>query len=192
MKNELTDEQISETLSALKVDWWDVPQDATTDFARAVIAAHEALQAGQEPALVQYRMAANWNEPRRWTDWDDCSPEAAADYERIKVLHDWEYQVRRLYAAPQPAPDKDAEIAALKAELARPESTEVSLMRAAHAAEIRCLTAERDAERERCAQVASRMTLGRRTLYAGMNGLQLAECDIAKAIRLPPGDSPAA
>ena len=81
-------------------------------------AAHEALQVGQEPALAQYRMAANWNEPRRWTDWDDCSPEAAADYERIKVLHDWEYQVRRLYAAPQPAPDKDAEIAALKDQLA--------------------------------------------------------------------------
>lgn len=118
MKNELTDEQVEEITErhVRQVgDHWChesaiVEADALA-FARAIIAAHEALQAGQEPTLVQYRMAANWNEPRRWTDWDDCSPEAAADYERIKVLHDWEYQVRRLYAAPQPAPDKDAEIA---------------------------------------------------------------------------------
>lgn len=51
--NELTDEQISDTLSALKVDWWDVPQDATEAFARAIIAADCAQrQAGQEPAGV--------------------------------------------------------------------------------------------------------------------------------------------
>ncbi len=101
----------SQLADAFRIGWMAAQPDKAT-----IIAAHEALQAGQESTLVQYRMAANWNEPRRWTDWDDCSPEAAADYERIKVLHDWEYQVRRLYAAPQPVPDKDAEIAALKAD----------------------------------------------------------------------------
>lgn len=44
---ELTDEQIDATLSALQVDWWDVPQDATAAFARAIIAADRAQRQAQ-------------------------------------------------------------------------------------------------------------------------------------------------
>ena len=142
-------------------------------------AAHEALKAGQEPVaelLRQLRIAVT----------AQCYNPSASNSAQVDAAT----QAALAAYAPQPAPDKDAEIAALKneikldseawaelhtlridiqgpdgfttwkeaavdervlrvkaereiaalkAELSRPESTEVSLMRAAHAAEIAAL-----------------------------------------------------
>jgi hypothetical protein len=58
----------------------------------------------QEPVLHQYRMRPTWGEtPRAWLEWTDCSAEAYADYVKTPILHNWEYEVRKLYTAPQPA-----------------------------------------------------------------------------------------
>jgi hypothetical protein len=104
LKNELTDEQIN----VVTVEQWGplaYPLVAHRTYARAIIAAHEAQQVGQEPTVIQYRMAPTWEDrDNRWTKWEDCTAAQAADYERVKVVNDWEYQVRRLYTAPQAMP----------------------------------------------------------------------------------------
>lgn len=59
-----------------------------------------------EAVLIQSRCRPTWrNEGEGWTLWEECTPAAAADYERTPILHDWQFEVRRLYAAPQPAAD---------------------------------------------------------------------------------------
>lgn len=56
----------------------------------------------QKPTLYQARTRPAWRpEERAWSKWEDCTAEQAADYERVPLLHDWQYEVRRLYAAPQ-------------------------------------------------------------------------------------------
>ena len=49
-----------------------------------------------EPVEYQYRTRPDWL-PDKWTAWGRCTAGAAADYERVPLLHDWHYQVRRLY-----------------------------------------------------------------------------------------------
>jgi hypothetical protein len=58
-----------------------------------------AQPAAAEPVLYQARTRPGWRNATGWTDWENCTPEAAADYERTPVLHDWHYEVRRLYLA---------------------------------------------------------------------------------------------
>ena len=54
----------------------------------------------QEPALYQSRIRPAWKDDADWLAWETCSKESAEDYERTPLLHDWQYQVRRLYAEP--------------------------------------------------------------------------------------------
>jgi hypothetical protein len=58
-----------------------------------------AQPAAAEPVLYQSRMRPGWRNATGWTDWENCSAGTAADYERTPVLHDWHYEVRRLYLA---------------------------------------------------------------------------------------------
>jgi hypothetical protein len=44
-------------------------------------------------------MRPGWSHATGWTDWENCSAGTAADHERTPVLHDWHYEVRRLYLA---------------------------------------------------------------------------------------------
>ena len=53
-----------------------------------------------EPVEYQYRTRPDWL-PDKWTAWERCTAGAAADYERVPLLHDWHYQVRRLYTMQQ-------------------------------------------------------------------------------------------
>ena len=60
-------------------------------------------QARGEPVLYQSRTRPIWvGASKNWTAWENCTKDQANDYKRVKVLHDWEYDVRELYAAPQP------------------------------------------------------------------------------------------
>lgn len=52
----------------------------------------------QEPALYQSRIRPAWKDDADWFAWETCSRESAEAYERTPLLHDWQYQVRRLYA----------------------------------------------------------------------------------------------
>ncbi|MEF9946819.1 MAG: hypothetical protein RR800_00505 [Comamonas sp.] len=54
-----------------------------------------------EPAEFQCRTKPEWDAKAMWTDWEKCKPESAADYERVPVLHNWMYEVRRLYTEQQ-------------------------------------------------------------------------------------------
>jgi len=75
---------------------------------------HETLQSALEAALksgepVYYesrtRIRTNHHcENNGWGFWEPCSKEAAADYEKAQDPQ-WEYEVRRLYAAPPAQPD---------------------------------------------------------------------------------------
>ena len=72
---------------------------------------YAALQAGpvageaQEPAEYQRRCRPTWENARvGWTEWERCTAAQAADSERAPLVHDWQYEVRRLYTAPQGSP----------------------------------------------------------------------------------------
>ena len=54
-----------------------------------------------EPAEFQVRIRPTWNANHHWTIWEKCTPEAAADYERTPLLHEWKYEVRKLYTEQQ-------------------------------------------------------------------------------------------
>jgi hypothetical protein len=63
-----------------------------------------------EPVLYQCRVRPTWGGKHIvWTAWEQCTHEQFADYIKNPVLHDWQYQVRALFAAPPaPAPGEQA------------------------------------------------------------------------------------
>lgn len=74
----------------------DVMEDRDLYLASAV----KAIAAGEqelerEPTLYQFRSKAGW--VNDWSHWDKCSKESAGDFEKTPMLHDWHYEVRRLY-----------------------------------------------------------------------------------------------
>ena len=52
----------------------------------------------QEPVEYQYRTRPDWIP--EWNGWNICSKESAEAYEKNPYLHDWHYEVRRLYTTP--------------------------------------------------------------------------------------------
>ena len=51
-----------------------------------------------EPVEYQYRTRPDWIP--EWNGWNTCSKESAQAYEKTPYLHDWHYEVRRLYTTP--------------------------------------------------------------------------------------------
>ena len=51
-----------------------------------------------EPVEYQYRTRPDWIPG--WNGWNTCSKESAEAYEKTPYLHDWHYEVRRLYTTP--------------------------------------------------------------------------------------------
>lgn len=60
-------------------------------------------QSQQEPVEYQYRTRPDWIP--EWNGWNTCSKESAEAYEKTPYLHDWHYEVRKLYTS-QPAQRK--------------------------------------------------------------------------------------
>jgi len=58
----------------------------------------------QESVEYQMRMRPIWLGDTSWSDWEKCSRDSFNDYIKTPKLHDWEYEVRELYATPQPCP----------------------------------------------------------------------------------------
>jgi len=54
-----------------------------------------------EPAEFQSRVKPDWDEKHPWTEWEWCKPESAADLESTPVLHNWMYEVRKLFTEQQ-------------------------------------------------------------------------------------------
>lgn len=65
---------------------------------RALLAQHAA---SAESVEYQARIRPDWIEdkPDNWSEWERCTAEEAADYERTPLLRNWRYQVRRIYTA---------------------------------------------------------------------------------------------
>ncbi len=85
------------------------PEDWIALLAYARELEHAETQAVPEPALIQYRMRPTWEpESKGWTKWEDCSEESARDKERTPILHDWQYEVRRLVLAAAEAPNAES------------------------------------------------------------------------------------
>ena len=55
-----------------------------------------------EPVEYQYRTRPDWIP--EWNGWNTCSKESAEAYEKTPYLHDWHYEVRRLYTTPPQRP----------------------------------------------------------------------------------------
>lgn len=53
-----------------------------------------------EPILYQSRVRPLFNSNHPWTNWEGCAEGSYLDYLKTPILHDWEYEVRALYAAP--------------------------------------------------------------------------------------------
>lgn len=51
-----------------------------------------------EPVEYQYRTRPDWIP--EWNGWNTCSKDSAEAYEKTPYLHDWHYEVRRLYTSP--------------------------------------------------------------------------------------------
>lgn len=71
------------------------PQASLTELEAAI---RTALSAGDGEAVAwQYRLRPTWSQtPWDCFEWKNCTVEAAADYQKTPLLHDWEYQVRAL------------------------------------------------------------------------------------------------
>lgn len=61
-----------------------------------------------EPVEYQMRMRPIWRGVTSWSAWEKCSRDSFNDYTKTPKLHDWEYEVRKLYATPQPCPTCEA------------------------------------------------------------------------------------
>jgi hypothetical protein len=69
----------------------------------------------QEPVAWQSRTRPTWGaNTSPWSPWEPCTKGQAEDYWKTPLLHDWAYEARALYTAPQAAPvaQGDAEDAA--------------------------------------------------------------------------------
>lgn len=55
----------------------------------------------QEPVEYQYRTRPDWIP--EWNGWNSCGKDSADAYEKNPYLHDWHYEVRRLYTTPPAA-----------------------------------------------------------------------------------------
>ncbi|MDK9365358.1 hypothetical protein [Lelliottia wanjuensis] len=59
-----------------------------------------------EPVMYQHRFRPSWRDSQPWTAWAECSAGVYGDSERYTATPDsagYLYDVRKLYAAPQPA-----------------------------------------------------------------------------------------
>ena len=56
-------------------------------------------QSQQEPVEYQMRTRPTW-EVTSFSDWKKCSRDAFDDYTKTPKLHDWDYEVRKLYTTP--------------------------------------------------------------------------------------------
>lgn len=52
-----------------------------------------------EPVEYQMRMRPTW-ESTSFSDWKKCSRDDFDDYTKTPKLHEWEYEVRKLYTSP--------------------------------------------------------------------------------------------
>ena len=62
-------------------------------------------QEAQEPVAWQSRTRPTWGgDNRPWSPWEPCTKGQAEDCWKTPLLHEWAYEARALYAAPQPSP----------------------------------------------------------------------------------------
>jgi hypothetical protein len=62
-------------------------------------------QEAQEPVAWQSRTRPTWGgNDRPWSPWEPCTKGLAEDCWKTPLLHDWAYEARALYTAPQPSP----------------------------------------------------------------------------------------
>ncbi len=89
-------------------DFFNFVHEAAVALSRSLAMATEAV------ALYQYRTRPDWKD--QWSEWEECSAAAAADYIRVPRLHGWHYEARALgviAATPQPPAQGDAREATL-------------------------------------------------------------------------------
>ncbi|WP_157648772.1 hypothetical protein [Burkholderia ubonensis] len=71
------------------------------DAAARLLSARSPAMTAEGVAVYQYRTRPNWRD--QWSEWEECTAAAAADYVRVPLLHEWHYEVRALgVIAPQP------------------------------------------------------------------------------------------
>ncbi len=62
-------------------------------------------QEAQEPVAWQSRTRPTWEgNTSPWSPWKPCTKEQAEDCWKTPLLHEWAYEARALYTAPQPSP----------------------------------------------------------------------------------------
>ena len=62
-------------------------------------------QEAQEPVAWQSRTRPTWGgNDRPWSPWEPCTKGQAEDCWKTPLLHEWAYEARALYTAPQPSP----------------------------------------------------------------------------------------
>ena len=62
-------------------------------------------QEALEPVAWQSRTRPTWGgNDRPWSPWEPCTKGQAEDCWKTPLLHDWAYEARALYTAPQPSP----------------------------------------------------------------------------------------
>lgn len=81
-------------------DWKDTPHTAhyVAELRKALDA---EIAQSSDRVLYQARMRPTWVvDGAGWSVWESCSKEAASDYVKTPLLHEWEYEVRTLYPHP--------------------------------------------------------------------------------------------
>lgn len=99
------------------LDWHDSGREKSAAEVVLSDAAAAPVAEQIEPVEYQFRMRPTWrDEGEGWQEWTKCRREVYEDYAKTPLLHDWQYEVRKLYTAPV-ADDKDKRIAELESAL---------------------------------------------------------------------------
>lgn len=95
----------------MQIDGQEALEDCDESGAvyRAMIAAVPdtlpgVIEHSGEPAVYQSRSRPTWDKAGRWEKpWANCSEEEYSYCLKVRVLHDWEYEVRALFTHPAPS-----------------------------------------------------------------------------------------
>ena len=95
---------LTDTQHQMLIDTLDAAISDDKPYIAECVAALDMLrtltEVGGEPVAYEFRMRADW--VTDWGLWLPCSKEHHEMYIRGPKLHDWHYETRAFYAAPQP------------------------------------------------------------------------------------------
>lgn len=104
-----TTQQIMALVRTLQDEAWNDGKFGCTQESERTTAAITAIEqalSARVPTLWQMRLRIRGDERQGWSAWSECDAASAKAY-LASTDEQWEYEVRALYAAPQPSAQRE-------------------------------------------------------------------------------------